>query len=701
MTEVSHRILEPLVVKSQLSGTPKNKPRFSVNVQLNSGEQINIVDPRSTRAMVALMDMNAHHGGAASHFGGPAAFAELMSATHGIMFHFAAKRKVEWFEAFHFVNDAGHCENGLYALKANYGFADLSLESLKKFRSIDSFLSGHGEAHLFPSGVLVSNGPLGSGVPQAQGLAMGDALSGKKRITVCALSDGGAMEGEAKESLAAIPGLAKKGLLAPFVLIISDNRTKLSGRIEQDAYSMEPTFQSLEKLGWKVMRIEDGHQLQACVATIEEAITQVSFDATVPVVIVARTIKGKGTKKTESSATGAHGFPLKKAEELSAFLSEIYESGGTASGAVPTEFLTWTEELKNQEIQQTNSGIKNSTPTLPGISLIKNSPSEKIQTGVAAALINCRKKGLPVVSVSADLQGSTGVAEFHKAFPECGFDVGVAEANMISTAVGLSLSGYIPVVDTFAQFGVTKGALPLTMASLSQGPVIGIFSHTGFQDAADGASHQALSFYAQVSSIPHVEVYSLSTSSEAEALVTEAIEKFAADRKNGKASPSRIFFLGRENFPRRLSSEQEPYFLGRNQTVIDNVNELSQKAVTLVAGGSLLGEAIKASDILREKGIGTVVIHASAVNHPDVKTVNAALLRTGSRLVTVEEHREIGGMGAMLVHALVKGGVGSGLKLKSLGVGDHFGQSAYSALDLYKKHGLDANSIAQAASDLF
>ena len=142
---------------------------------------------------------------------------------------------------------------------ANYGFADLNLESLKKFRSIESNLTGHGESHLFPKGVLISNGPLGSGISQAQGLAIADALSksstqknkGAKRVTICTISDGASMEGEAKESFAAIPGFAKRGELAPFILVISDNGTKLSGRIAQDSYSMEPTFASLEKLGWK------------------------------------------------------------------------------------------------------------------------------------------------------------------------------------------------------------------------------------------------------------------------------------------------------------------------------------------------------------------------------------------------------------------------------------------------------------------
>lgn len=696
MSSVSPTLV-PFSLPSRLAGNPPRAPRFGTTVQLNSGETLVVADPRSTRAMVALMDMNALHGGAASHYGGPAAFAELMSATHGLMFHLSKKARCEWHEAFNFVNDAGHCENGLYALKANYGFADLKLEDLKKFRSIDSYLTGHGEAHLFPAGVLVSNGPLGSGLPQAQGLAVADAIAAKKRVTICALSDGGAMEGEAKEALAAIPGLARKGKVAPFILIISDNRTKLSGRIEQDSFSMEPSFQSLDKLGWKVMRLEDGHHLQACVSTLEEAIEQVSLDPSVPVLIHARTIKGKGSKKAETSATGAHGFPLKKAVELPEFLAEIYDSA-----PVPAEFMAWAEELKAWE---DTKAAKAATPKSESTSL---SPSEKIQLGIAAALIACRAKGLPIVSVSSDLQGSTGVAEFQKAYPECAFDVGIAEANMISTAAGLSISGFIPVVDTFAQFGVTKGALPITMANLSLGPVIAVFSHTGFQDAADGASHQALSFYAQVASIPHVEVFSLSTSSEAEALLTQAIEDFAAQRQAGKVPPTRIFFLGRENFPRRLIPESEAYVLGRSQRVFDSASTKEfPTAVTLVASGSLVGEALKAADRLREKNVGAIVIHASAVNHPDVATIGAALQKTDGRLVTVEEHRLTGGMGAMLVHALLnlhqnKGGSGSepSLRVKSLGVGDHFGQSAYSALELYRKDGLDSASIAAAALGL-
>jgi transketolase len=645
--------------------------------------------------MVALMDMNALQGGAASHYGGPAAFAELMAATHGLMFHQATQEKQDWFDLFNFVNDAGHCENGLYALKANYGFAGLQLNDLKKFRSIESPLTGHGEAHLFPQGVLISNGPLGSGLPQAQGLAMADSLAGRKRMTIAALSDGGAMEGEAKEALAAIPGLARKGKMAPFVCIISDNKTKLSGRIEQDAFSMEPTFQSLEKLGWKVLRLAEGHNLQACVATLEEAFTQVKVDPSMPVIVHARTIKGKGNQKAEASATGAHGFPLKKADELAAFLNEIYE-GQT----VPVEFMNWAEECQLTEKQK--ASVSSGTSSIQ----IGEGPSEKIQAGISAALIRKRKEDYPIISVSSDLQGSTGLAEFQKEFPEATLDVGIAEANMISAAAGLSLGGYIPVVDTFAQFGVTKGALPITMSNLSLAPVIAVFSHTGFQDAADGASHQALSFFAQVSSIPHTEVYALSCSSEADALLGQAIDRYASQRKAGKVPPSMIFFLGRENFARRFTADSLEYKLGQAQIVFDSVKDLpapagsaAVQAVTIVAAGSMLSEALKAAHELKNSGTHAVVINLSCISQPDVATVASALKRTGGHLVTLEEHRLTGGMSALLSHALLL--AGEKFTLRALGIGDHFGQSSYTALELYKKHGLDAAAVVKASQSFY
>lgn len=678
---MSQLLSQPLSISTKLFGNPKRAPHFATSVKGPKGT-LPAADPRATRALVAIMDMHAVIGGAASHYGGPAAFAELMSASHAYMFWRAEQAGKAWHELFHFVNDAGHCENGLYALKANYDLAGIDFNELKKFRSIQSFLTGHGEAHLFPEGVYLSNGPLGSAFPQSQGLAMADALAKKPRVTLTAISDGACMEGEAREAMASLPGLAQRGLVGPYVLLISDNNTKLSGRIDQESFSMEPTFKALPALGWKVIDVPKGNDLQACFDAIQQAVEMAEKDPRTPIAIHARTVKGIGTKKTAESSSGGHGFPLKGATELPAFIEEIYT--GTS---IPSEFPQWIEELKIREAKE-----KAAKPS---------QPEEKIQNGISSGLIRAAKDGYPVVSVTADLPGSTGVAGFRKEFPQLSFDVGVAESNMISVAAGFSKQGFIPVVDTFAQFGVTKGALPLTMASLSFAPVIAVFSHTGFQDAADGASHQGLTYLGMTMGIPDVRVVALTSSEEADALVTQAVHEFADTRKRGEVPPTTIFFLGRENFPKAFAPNLK-YQLGQAQIVSDQTED-AKKSVCLIAVGSMLPQAMAAQKILREKGVGSIVVNPSTLNHIDHRTLKAAIEKGQGRVVVIEDHQWIGGYGNLLAAELLDSKKSAGAKIAAyriLAVHGEFGQSAYSSQQLYHKHHIDHDAIVAAVLEI-
>src|SRR5690349_15798497 len=118
--------LKPLAIKSRLAPTPANPPKYSVKVKNLAGQEVVVADPRATRTLVALMDVHAVVGGAACHWGGPAAFAELNAAIHGIMF---ATQGRQWHEAFNYINDAGHAENGVYALRALYGFDGMTFDS--------------------------------------------------------------------------------------------------------------------------------------------------------------------------------------------------------------------------------------------------------------------------------------------------------------------------------------------------------------------------------------------------------------------------------------------------------------------------------------------------------------------------------------------------------------------------------------------
>jgi transketolase len=496
-TAVAERVaalpLKPLEVPGRLEPAPARAPKYAVRIKNAKGDDVMVADPRVTRALIALMDVHAVNGGAAAHWGGPAAYAEMLAALHAIMFSIDAR---PWHEAFNFVNDAGHAENGLYAVRANYGFDGLTFESLKGFRSIDSKLTGHGESHLNPQGVLLSNGPLSSALAQSQGLALGDRVGNRDRTTVCVVSDGAAMEGEAREAFAAIPGLASKGRLNPYVMLLSDNDTKLSGRIATDAFSMLPSFEALSVLGWNVLRVPNGHDLQAVYLAIERGLAEAKANPSMPVCLWFKTIKGYGVRATMESASGGHGFPLPNAEKIVAFVQEIFD------GDIPKEFATWADALFRdwQRHEATKTTV---ISPVPGASEVKR---DKVQTGLAKAAIRAAREGLPVFSVSSDVHGSTGISLFQKTFPDRYVDVGIAEANMVSTGAGLAKAGYIPIVDTFGQFEVTKGNLPLTMAALSQAPLVAIFSHVGFQDAADGASHQASTYFAATSAIPHTVV---------------------------------------------------------------------------------------------------------------------------------------------------------------------------------------------------
>jgi transketolase len=689
--EQRHR--KGLAYPNPLAGNP-GAPRFAATVRCADGSTLQVADPVATRTMVALMDMNAVIGGAACHWGGPAALAELMSSIHGLMF-----RKTPWHQHYNFANDAGHTENGLYALKANYGYAGVKVADLKDFRSIKSKLTGHGESHLFPEGVMISNGPLGSSVPVAQGLALADVLADHKRTTICVISDGAMMEGEAKESVSAIPGLAAKGLCAPFVLVVSDNNTKLSGRIDADAFSMQPYFSSLEAQGWRVVKLEQGNDLQAAFAAVESAVALAEQDPRKPVVVWAKTIKGFGVASTVKSSSGGHGYPLTGADiaggKLRAFVVEA-----NAGKPLVGEFEAWLKEIEDAAAAKAAKtadpkGAAATPVSAPAAPVVKK---DKIQGGFPKAMIAAADKGLPVVSVSADLQGSTGVAPFRSKYPQLSFEVGVAEANMVSTAAGFSKLGYIPVVDTFVQFGATKGLLPMTMANLSQSGVIAVFSHTGFQDAADGASHQGLYYLAATGAVPHVQQYCPASAEEAEWAMGFAIERFASERKAGHHPDTVLFFCGRENFAVSIKPAGADYAWGKAMVVVDTTAGKS-KSVVISANGSLVGHAIKAAEKLAADGVGAIVLNNATPNRPDLAGHQAALARCGGKLVTVEDHQAIGGAGAMLVAALADAGQ-IPAKVKILGVKGEFGQSSYTADELYNKHGIGVAGIAAAAKAL-
>ena len=240
-------------------------------------------------------------------------------------------------------------------------------------------------------------------------------------------------------------------------------------------------------------------------------------------------------------------------------------------------------------------------------------------------------------------------------------------------ASGFSNNGFIPIIDTFAQFGVTKGNLPLIMANINQTPIIGVFSHTGFQDAADGASHQSTTYISAVASIPNTKVFNFSCSDQAYEVMTKEIKEFHQKKMEGQTPESLIFFLGRENF----------------QSSYPELDNQERSNTLLIATGSLVPQALKAQSILKDEGVIVEVLDHFKISPIDTSAVRERL--NGKRLViTVEDHQTTGGAGSILATRL-----GSEFNFKHLGVEGVFGRSAYKADQLYNIANIDAESIVK------
>lgn len=655
---------------SALAKNPNSKPLFSKSINVkNKSHPIECADPRAIRSLILIMDQFAVNGGAAAHWGGPSAISEIISSVFAKMFESSP-----WYEHFNFINDIGHAENALYALKGLYQHAGISLKDLTSFRSFPSKLTGHGESHLFPEGVLLSNGPLGSAFPQSQGLACADKLLGNDRITVCLLSDGAFMEGESKEALSAIPGLASKNKINPYILFISYNDTKLSGKIEKDSFSIEGQLRALAEMGWDLRWIENGHDLESIYNEFSQAIMD-SKSSTFkkPICFITKTVKGFGIQKTASMSSGGHGYPLKKFDPtILDFLKEIW------GNEIPAEILT----LANQSLAKP---ADKSTPQVI--------EKEKIQAGFGRAAIKVKQQGHPIVSISADLQGSTGIAPFHKEFPQSSFDIGIAESNMVSMAAGMSKLGFIPIVDTFAAFGVTKGNLPLIMAALSEAPVMAFFSHIGFQDAADGASHQSLTYFSALSSIPNTILIAPASSAHAERLVEQCLYKMMEEKKTGAHCHNYIFLTGREDSPKSYGVEDKEVF-GSPLLIKEGSSGV------LISQGPLLEHTLEAANLLSKEGHQFAVVHNTFLNSFNPSFWSKLLNSINGPLISIEDHQEKGGIGNYLFSQLVQQMPGKVKSAKCLGVKGQFGQSAHQSLELYAHHGLDASSIAKAAREM-
>ena len=302
---------------------------------------------------------------------------------------------------------------------------------------------------------------------------------------------------------------------------------------------------------------------------------------------------------------------------------------------------------------------------------------EKIATREAYgnALAEFGTKYENVVVLDADLAEATKTVKFKKAFPERFFDCGIAEANMMGVAAGLSLVGKIPVASSFAMFA-TGRAYEQIRNSIGY-PHLNVkigASHAGITVGEDGASHQCNEDIALMRSIPGMVVMNPSDAVEAAECVRAAIEY---------VGPVYMRF-GRSAVPVINDNPDYKFEIGKGIVLREG------KDVTIVATGLEVSESLAAAEKLAADGIDAKVINIHTIKPIDEELIVAAAKETG-KVVTVEEHSVIGGLGSAVCDVLSEKLPTPVLKI---GVMDTFGESG-PAVELIKKYGLDADGICE------
>ena len=298
------------------------------------------------------------------------------------------------------------------------------------------------------------------------------------------------------------------------------------------------------------------------------------------------------------------------------------------------------------------------------------------RSGFGAGLVEAGRADERVVALAADLKGSLKMDAFAAEFPDRFIQCGIAEANMVGVAAGLSLTGKIPFCGSFAEF-ITGRVYDQVRQEVGYGRtnVKLASSHAGITLGEDGATHQTMEDLALMRAIPGMTVLVPCDYNQTKNAT------LAAARYEG---PVYLRF-GRPSVP-NFTDPDEPFEIGK----IYNLNEGSD--VTLVACGHLVWEALQAAAILEAEGISAEVLNVATVKPLDEAALLASVGKTGA-VVVAEEHNMAGGLGEAVAGVLAANGPAP---VEFIGGGDRFGQSGTPA-ELMAAYGLDAAHIAAAA----
>ena len=298
------------------------------------------------------------------------------------------------------------------------------------------------------------------------------------------------------------------------------------------------------------------------------------------------------------------------------------------------------------------------------------------RSGFGAGLLEAGRSNDNIVALCADLTGSLKMTDFQKEFPQRFYQTGIAEANMMGLAAGMTVGGKIPFTGTFANFSTGRVYDQIRQSiAYSEKNVKICASHAGLTLGEDGATHQILEDLGMMKMLPNMVVINPCDYNQ-----TKAATMAIADHHG----PVYLRF-GRPKMP-IFTPENQKFEIGKA------INFIEGSDVSIFATGHMLWYAIEAEAILSEKGISAEVINIHTIKPLDEAAILNSVAKTGCA-VTAEEHQINGGLGDSVAQTLCRN---HPAPVEYVGVNDSFGESGR-PLELLDKYGLSTESIVSAA----
>ena len=514
-----------------------------------------------------------------------------------------------------YFSSKGHDVPGHYAVLHSLGL--LSEERFQHLRRHDGT---HGHPDVSIAGIEANSGSLGMGISKAKGMALAKKMSGAKGRVMVMTGDGELQEGQIWESLQTAAFQKVNNLIA----IVDFNKIQTDKSVK-DIIDLGDLTRKFEVFGWHAETC-NGHDF----AELENAFTRLKQIDDRPKALIADTIKGKGVSFMEGPRAMLDGnglYPWHSGapddDTFEAGYAEIINRINAQLQGLDLEPL----KTKVMATRERNRVTLKDT-------------AEKVVSAYGEALVDIGTRRKDVVVLDADLSADCGLRPFEKAFPERFIESGIAEQDMVSTAGGLALQGFLPIVNSFGVFLASRSNEQIYNNATEKTKIIYVCHYAGLIPAGPGKSHQSVRDISLFGALPNCVIIE-----PCNAVETREALKWCVN----EASQNCMMRLAISPSPRIIPLPDNYQFTFAKGTVVIDGHD----AVLFAYGPVMLNEAMAAAETLQEHNFSLKVINLPWLNHIDKEWFKNSIADCDTVFV-LDNHSQYGGLGDQVLNATQK-----------------------------------------------